>query len=516
MVGRDFRNASRRGRGYHPGMTDTRPKTQLALLSVDEMYRADALAIEGGIDGETLMEVAGKAIVDAVAERWDACPVSVLTGPGNNGGDGFVAARHLAAAGWPVMLYPMGGMDRLKGDAAIHAGRWRQETGAAPAALDDFAPDHGAIVIDCLFGAGLTRPVEGAAADALREADRSGAAIVACDLPSGINGDTGEIMGFAAKAELTVTFARAKTGHRLMPGRDLCGDVVVADIGIPDEVIEAVGPRVFDNDPALWTKTLPQPATDTNKFRRGHLQVVGGAEMTGAARLAARAARRAGAGLATILSPAAACDVYRAGDPGTLVEAVDDAAALTALLADARRNALVVGPGNGLDERTRSLALTALASGRPCVLDADALSVFRDDPTTLFDAIAGPVVLTPHEGEFARIFAVDGDKLSRTRAAAQTSGAVVLLKGADTVIAAPDAKGSPRAAINGTGIAGLATAGSGDVLAGLIGGLMAQGMAPFEAATAGAWLHGRMGETAGPGLIAEDLPEQLPAVLASL
>jgi len=335
---------------------------------------------------------------------------------------------------------------------------------------------------------------------------------VACDLPSGINGDTGAVMGFAPTADVTVTFARLKPGHLLMPGRVHCGEVIVADIGIPDAVIDRIAPQTFVNGPAVWGSCYPHPESDAHKFARGHLQIIGGAEMTGAARLSARAARRVGAGLATILSPEAAADIYRAGDPGTLVEVVDDADDLGRLLTDARRNALVVGPGNGLVDRTRELALTALSSGRPTVLDADAISVFKGESESLFAAVRGPVVLTPHEGEFARLFDLTGDKLSRAREAARISGAVLLLKGPDTVVASPDG----RAVINPTGTPLLATAGSGDVLAGLIGALMAQGMPAFEAACAGAWLHGKAGEAVGPGLIAEDLPEALPEVISGV
>ena len=432
-----------------------------------------------------------------MAGRFRGSPVHVLCGPGNNGGDGFVAARHLKAQGIAVRLYLLGSLEKLTGDAAIHAARWRDETGDAPLALNAFAPDSGDVSIDALFGAGLVRDIEGEARATLERANAG--RVVACDLPSGISGDSGAILGFAPTAAVTVTFARMKPGHLLLPGRIHCGEIVVADIGIPDTVIADIAPGTFVNGPALWGDTFPVPGSDANKFRRGHLQIVGGAKMIGAARLAARAARRAGAGLATILCPAGAADVYRAGDPGTLVEVIDDDAALEALLRDERRNALVAGPGNGIEARTRELASTALASGRPVVLDADAITVFRDDPAALFDLIKGPCVLTPHEGEFARLFdapeLLGADKLTRTRRAAAQSGAVVLLKGADTVIA--DQGG--RAAINATGGPDLATAGSGDVLAGLIGALAAQGMDVFEAACAGAWLHGKAWGMRGAG-----------------
>ena len=484
-------------------MVDHRPE----LLSVAEIYRADALAVEWGTPGEVLMERAGAAVAAAITSRFQKTrPVQVICGPGNNGGDGFVAARRLKACGWCVSLHLMGSVAALRGDAAAHAARW---TGAVTP-LEDFVPATEAIVVDCLFGAGLTRPVEGIARAALKRAER--ATIVACDLPSGINGNTGAILGFAPKANVTVTFARLKPGHLLMPGRVHAGEVIVADTGISDRVIDAIMPTTFANGPKLWGADYPILDVEAHKFDRGHVQVVGGEKMTGAARLAARSARRSGAGLVTILSPAITADIYRAGDPGTLVEEVDDVVAFRALLADGRRNALVVGPGNGVGSRTRNLARAALACGRPTVLDADALTVFQNAPDDLWAAVNGTVVLTPHEGEFGRLFAARGDRLTRTRCAADESGAVVLLKGADTVIAAPDG----RAAINQSGTPDLATAGSGDVLAGLIGGLVAQGMAGFEAACAGVWLHGCAGEAAGAGLIAEDLPEHLGPVISAL
>lgn len=479
------------------------------------MYEADRLTIERGTPGEVLMENAGKALADNVAARFPEPRVHVLCGPGNNGGDGFAAARHLAGQGRDVALYLMGEINRLSGDAAIHAARWQDETGATPGALTDCHPQGGDVVIDCLFGAGLQRDIEGDIRAVLERC--TVAHVVACDLPSGINGDNGAVMGYAPEADVTVTFGRPKYGHLLMPGRQHCGELVVADIGIPDSVIDDLGIRTYQNDPSLWSALLPTPGMDAHKFARGHLQIVGGAEMTGAARLSAWAARRAGAGLATILSPASAVDVYRAGDPGTMVEVLETGDDLSQLLSDDRRNAVVVGPGNGLNDRTRDLVLAALASGRPTVLDADALSVFKEDVDTLIGHIAGPVVMTPHEGEFARLFDMAGDKLTRARQAADACGAVVLLKGPDTVIAEPsDSDKKGRAAINTSGTPLLATAGSGDVLAGLIGALMAQGMPTFEAACAGAWLHGRAGERVGFGLIAEDLPEAVSAEISAV
>ncbi len=451
----------------------------------------------------------------------------MLCGPGNNGGDGFVIARHLEQAGWDVVVALLGAADRLKGDAALNARRWKGEVmGLAPSVLDGRA-----LVVDAIFGAGLARPLAGqalATIEAINGEAINGEAIngeavngrelpcVGVDTPSGIDGDSGEVLGAAPQCALTVTFFRKKPGHLLLPGRRLAGEVVVADIGIAESVLEAIAPETFENTPSLWRHLLPWPRPEDHKYSRGHVIVGGGAEMTGAARLAAGAALRAGAGLVTIASPPEVVPVYAVYMPGVLTVPVDDEQAFAALLADRRRNAVLLGPGYGVNEATRARVLAALGAGKRVVLDADALTVFADQPGDLFAAIAGDCVLTPHEGEFARIFpdlgGKPGGKLARARAAAAISGAVVLLKGADTVIASPGG----RAAINANAPAMLATGGAGDVLAGLIIGLMAQGMAPFEAASAAAWIHGEAASAFGPGLIAEDLAGLVPGVLARL
>lgn len=316
-------------------------------------------------------------------------------------------------------------------------------------------------------------------------------------------------MGLAAPAALTVTFFRGKPGHLLMPGRDLCGDCTVADIGIPDAVLESIRPETAENDPTLWRDLLPWPQAAEHKYRRGHVLIPGGDRMTGATRLAAQAARRAGAGLVTIVAPEKAWAIYAAGPPGLLV---DTDANWPDLIADERRNAVLVGPGSGVGEATKRHLLEACASGKALVLDADALTSFADDRNSLMSALHDRCVLTPHDGEFARLFDHDGSKLERARAAARESGAVVLLKGPDTVIAEPEG----WAVINTNAPPELATAGSGDVLAGIIVGLMAQGMAPFVAACAAAWMHGAAASAFGPGLIAEDLIDGLPTVLRGL
>jgi ADP-dependent NAD(P)H-hydrate dehydratase / NAD(P)H-hydrate epimerase len=480
-----------------------------ALLTPAEMAAADRAAIASGIAGSDLMAAAGRAVADAALARWSARPVAVLCGPGNNGGDGFVAARLLAAAGWPVRLGLLGPRAALTGDAAHHAALW-------PGAVEPLSPallDGAALVIDAIFGAGLARPVEGIARATIEALGASGIPSLAVDVPSGLDGATGEVRGAAAPAARTVTFFRKKPGHLLLPGRLLCGSLVLADIGIPAQALDAIAPRTHENGPALWLDRYPWPDADSHKYRRGSLLVLGGALMTGAARLAARAAARSGAGLVTVAAPAAAWPIYAAALAGVIVRPLHGEPDFATLLADPRRTAALIGPGAGVDDATRERALAALASGRATLLDADALTVFAGQPASLFAAIAGPTVLTPHEGEFARIFGdLAGDKLARARAAAQRSGAVVLLKGADTVVAAPDG----RAAINANAPPDLATGGSGDVLAGMIAGLLAQGLDRFMAACAGAWLHGEAARAFGPGLVAEDLIDRLPPTLRRL
>jgi ADP-dependent NAD(P)H-hydrate dehydratase / NAD(P)H-hydrate epimerase len=491
----------------------------IELLSTAEMAEADRLTIAGGVAGLALMERAGRAVADCVAAREPpGSRIVVVAGPGNNGGDGFVAARILAERGYRVRVLLLGGRERLRGDAALAAQRWQGPTeAAAPAAL---APADA--VIDALFGAGLDRPVEGAPR-AMIEAMNAGPSVYAVDLASGINGTTGAVMGLAVNAAETVTFFRRKLGHLLLPGRLHCGKIHVTDIGIPAKVLADIKPRTFANAPELWRTTFPVPQAGGHKYLRGHAVVVsGGPSSTGAARLAARGALRAGAGLVTIASPRAALPVNAAASLAVMVHPVDGARELAEFLSDPRRNVVVLGPGGGVGPEMRELVLAALAGPRAVVLDADALTSFAEAPQELFQAIGkdrkAATLLTPHEGEFSRLFRsmenIDkaGSKLERGRRAAEVTGAVVLLKGSDTVIAAPDG----RAAVTDNAPPWLATAGSGDVLAGFAAGLVAQGMPCFEAAAAAVWLHGEAGTEAGPGLIAEDLPEVLPKVYRRL
>ena len=486
-----------------------------ALLTTKQMALADRLTVASGIDGITLMENAGRPVAQAIVQRWTPRPVLVLCGPGSNGGDGFVAARRLAEADWPVRVALLVPRDSLRGEAAHHAALWRGPVEAlTPAALDGAE-----LIVDALFGAGLSRALEGPAAQMLAEAAARKITIVAVDVPSGLMGDTGASLG-AVPCVLTVTCFRKKPGHLLQPGRSLCGELVVADIGTPASVFDEVMPDTFENGPGLWADALPALRPDGNKYTRGHALLWGGWPTTGAARMAARAAARMGAGLTTVAMPEVALPVYAAALTSVVVSPVARPEDLDRLLADSRYTGLLIGPGAGIGPDTRARVLAMLQSGRPTVLDADALSTFKDDQQTLFKAIAaasaGACVLTPHEGEFKRLFEgmvnLRADKLTRARAAARASGAVVVLKGSDTVIAAPDG----RAVVNANAPPTLATAGAGDVLSGMVLGLLAQGMAPFLAAAAAVWMHGAAAARFGPGLLAEDLPDLLPAVLRDL
>ena len=508
------------------------------LLTPEEMGRADALAIAAGVPGLSLMEAAGRAVADAASDLVPSkgAAIAVACGPGNNGGDGFVAARLLREQGYPVRVGLLGSRERLAGDAAAVAGRW----GADVESLTSTTLKDADLIIDALFGAGLSRPLDGAAAEIVAAINASGKPVLAVDVPSGLDGTTGRADGAVVQATRTVTFFRMKPGHLLLPGRRLCGEVRLADIGIPRRVLEEIGTRTFANGPALWRAAYAFPSLDAHKYTRGHAVVVSGpAETTGAARLGARGALRIGAGLVTLAGSGAATAINATHCTAVMVRAIPSDGSLAEFLSDRRRNAVLIGPGAGVAAATAASVMTVLGSAAAAVLDADALTSFVLDATEapvkaaglgfvvrsadlepvkegLFEAIKvreAPVVLTPHEGEFKRLFGELSDsKLDRARQAAATSGAVVVVKGPDTVIAAPDG----RAAINDNAPPWLATAGSGDVLAGFATGLLAQGMPAFEAACAAVWLHGECANRFGVGLIAEDLPEQLPQVLSAL
>ncbi len=491
----------------------------MEVLTTAEMERADRLAIAAGTPGFALMMSAGQAIAQAAIDLVEEGSIVVVAGRGNNGGDGFVAAAELAARGREVSVILLCERDSLQGDAASAARGWKHPV----LPFNPQAIGKPALIIDALFGAGLNRPIKGEPYDMIEAINANGAPVLSIDLPSGINGTTGAVMGVAVRATETVTFFRRKPGHLLLPGRVHCGRIRVVDIGIDPQVLSEIAPQTFENVPSYWQKTFPVPQVDGHKYARGHALVVSGdVAATGAARMAARGALRAGAGLVTLASPRDALVVNAAALTAIMIRPVDNAVEFGQVLSDKRFNACVIGPGAGVGESTRDFVLTALEAKCRLVLDADALTSFAGAPDRLFEAIRGTpepqVVLTPHEGEFPRLFSDISNKhpfrskLERVRAAAERSGAIVLLKGADTVIASPDG----RATIAANAPPWLATAGAGDVLSGIIAGLLAQSVPAFEAASIGVWMHGEAAHEAGPGLIAEDLPDTLPAVFRQL
>lgn len=498
------------------------PLDPVDLLSTRQMAAADRWMTDRGTPGAILMDRAGWAVAEQ-AERMarGSGSILVLAGPGNNGGDGFVAATRLRARGAPVRVALLGAPGDLTGDCAAAARAW-------PDAVEDARTvsfDGAGLIVDALFGAGLTRPLAGEAADLVARVNASGRPVLAVDVPSGIDGNTGMAGGCAIRAAATVTFFRLKPGHVLQPGRHHCGETLLADIGIDPAVLDTLDVDVRRNVPASWIGTYPVPTTEGHKYTRGHVLVVsGGLTTSGAARMSARAALRVGAGLVTLASPTPALSVNAAHQTAVMLKACDDAPALAEILADRRRNAVVLGPGLGIGEAARTMVREVLrpnAKGEPlraAVIDADALMSFRADAAGLAALIAeapGPVVVTPHDGEFEKLFddpSLAGSRLDRAREGARRLGATMLLKGPDTVVAEPGG----RASIAGEDAPWLATAGSGDVLAGLVGGLLAQGMPAFEAASAAVYLHAAAARRIGPGLIAEDLSEAMPGVLADL
>ncbi|MDX2287852.1 MAG: NAD(P)H-hydrate dehydratase [Hyphomicrobiaceae bacterium] len=498
------------------------------ILSSQQMAAADNLAVALGMPSHVLMENAGQAVADE-AERMVApgARVVVLCGPGNNGGDGYVAARHLMVRGYDVGIVALLPRSRLVGDAATMAARWKgpvHPVGSAELARAD-------LIIDALFGTGLTRAPAGEAADLITRVNRSGRPVLSVDVPSGLDSDSGEAPGVVVFPDRVVTFFRLKQGHVTGRGAGLCRVIAVADIGIPTSAMVQLGPLVERNDPARWLGQIPVPDHTTHKYRRGHAVVVSGpAEATGAARLAARAALRIGSGLVTVASPEAALAVNAASLTAIMVRPFAGPAGLSEILADERKNVVLIGPGAGVGAETRALIDAALETSAALVLDADALTTLAVEPSAVASSLnsgasaarlggsPARIVMTPHEGEMTRLFpSLKGSRLERARDAARLSGAVVVLKGASTIIAAPSVdKGGARVVVNTNAPPWLATAGTGDVLAGFIAGLIAQGMPAFEASAAAVWMHGAAASRFGPGLIAEDLPDTLPGVLRDL
>ena len=486
-----------------------------AILTVRAMGQADAYAVQSGVSGASLMKRAGAEVVRTIVQHWSPRSTAVLCGPGNNGGDGWIIAQGLKNAGWPVRVYSLAERAALEGDAAWAARGWTDEVlDLSQCCLEDHE-----LVVDALFGAGLNRALEGEAARLAQESQTVDGVCVAVDTPSGLSGDLALPEGPVFRADLTVTFHRYKPAHLLSRGRSQCGEIVLCDIGIPDGWSHSVAPCATLNHPDLWRLPGAEVEMEAHKHSRGRLCVLaGGYGATGAARLAARAGQIGGAGFVTLLSGQGALNEIASASDSLVARAYDHDADFGVVLKEHRASAAVLGPGAGVSESLKQRVLAACALAIPLVLDADALSVFEDDPSALFQALHGQCVLTPHGGEFARLFpdltdkAHDGNKIDRTRLAAHRCGAVVVFKGADTVIAAPD--GDVRVNVHAS--PRLATAGTGDVLAGLIGAFLTQGEAAYDAASAAVYVHGDAGRRLGVGGTVETVLDRLPAALEAV
>jgi len=496
-----------------------------AILTCDQVRAAEQRAVEAGISLWALMQKAGQACADVLHAEFPVGRVVVLAGPGNNGGDAFVAAQRLRDLGRNVWLFELAPLAERteEGQNALAALTGPRQP------LEDMRLQPGDIVLDGLFGAGLSRPLAGEAAWAVEQVNASGATVVAVDVPSGVNGDSGAIDGPTIRADVTVTFCCKKPAHVLWPASDLCGEVIPAEVGFGPFVDETGAGLLQENAPTLWAGALRWPGRAAHKHQRGRLAVVsGGIAHTGAARLAAQAGLRSGAGLVTVYCPPGALMVAAASLTAVMVSSFADPEMLEAQTD--RADAVVIGPAAGVTPQTRANVETLLRAGRRAVLDADALSVFADDAKSLaLLTVEGEmvrqndglpkgafVVITPHVGEFERLrpglLAKSPSRITAAINTAAMTGCIVLLKGPDTVIASPDG----RAVVNTHATPFLATAGSGDVLAGIIGGLLAQGLDAFDAACAAAWMHGDAGLRAGPGMTAEDLDHALRETIARL
>ena len=478
------------------------------IFSIDEMIRTDTNAIASGISGETLMENAGRAVVEEITRRWQNKKTVILCGPGNNGGDGYVIARLLSDLNWPIKILSTIDPSKLIGDAKKAASKWNGEVDLI---YDIKKYPKSELLIDCLYGTGLSRTIETKIKKLIKHYNSSKSKIISVDIPSGIHGDTGQVLGAAICADLTVTFCVPKRGHFLLPGKTLCGTIIITDIGIPKNIINDIDTNVRLNLPKNWKAHLPKPKPETHKYSRGHTFVLGGSVYsTGASRLGAEAALRIGSGAVTILAESKSLDIYAYHTTSIMLKKVSQ---LESILSYKKHpKSILIGPGCGVDYHTEEYLKKILKSKTPCVIDADALTLIANKPNSFIPQLHPNCVLTPHEGEFKRLFDLSSDKITSTQISSKMTGSVIVFKGADTVICSP----SGRVCIDNNSTPWLSTAGSGDVLAGLISGLLSQGMDPFDAACAGVWIHGELGTRLGPGLISENICTGLPKLLSDL
>lgn len=487
--------------------------TSPILLSCKQMAAADAFTIKQGTPGITLMERAGRGVADVAEQVWRDSggegTVLILCGPGNNGGDGYVVARRLAMASIPIRVAQFGDLGQVKGDAVLAL----EKCPCAIEGLDGLSLAGVSLVVDALFGAGLSKIIKGAAATVIKKINKTDIPVIAIDVPSGLDGDKARAEGEVFKADHTVTFHTKKSAHLLFPGRSLCGEVHVIDIGINPAAFATLELQTYENIPELWRSHLPRHRTEHHKYHRGHVMVLGGKAPTlGACRLTSIAALRTGAGLVSLMAPKETYDIQAAALDDVMVTKMINMGTMMKALQDVRITAVAMGPGAGSNLETKKLVLKILRADRAVVLDADALTCFESASDALFNAIISPTVLTPHAGEFQRLFPdIDygDDKFSVARTAAKRSGAVVVLKGADTVIASP----CGRAAVNSNAPPHLSVGGTGDVLTGMIVALLGAGMPAFESACAAVWIHSCAADSYSLGMIASDLLKKIPQAL---
>lgn len=469
------------------------------ILSASEMSKTEAAAIADGTPAFQLMQNAGHAVAQEIMSCLEPCETLILCGPGNNGGDGFITAAQLKKNGWPVRVACLAKKSELKGLSAQAAKMW---DGPIESLNSNLSVHQTKLIVDAIFGTGFKGGLDPETLTLFEKIKARKIGVVAIDLPSGINASTGAVAAGILSAQLTVTFGRKKVAHVLHSSKFLCGRIILSNIGIGDGHVMTAQSSLFENHPALWLRDFPLPTPSSHKYDRGHALIYGGDHRPGAAILAAMAAQRAGSGVVSFATTPDMHSFYLAARASIMTDSLQDDDALKALLRDERKTALVIGCGAGTDARLEKSVMTALSFNKAVVLDGDVFTVFKDKTDKLFPALHARHVLTPHSGEFERLFpSLQGDKIAKARAAAKLSGAIVVLKGADTVIAAPDG----AAVIQHDSPSVLATAGSGDVLAGLIGGFAAQGMSSFMAASAAVWLHAEAGRKQGLGLVAEDI-----------
>lgn len=502
---------------------------QTELLSADQMQQVDRTAAISGINTFELMENAGRSVAEQVLKYEHAVsPLIVVVGGGNNGGDGYIAAELLRKTGIATTVLRVGSMpiagsdaDKAKQGYGGNLLSLASDTTQIPNKIRSTLIEC-KMIIDALFGAGLRREVTGVVASLIETINQLDCPIISVDLPSGLDGNDNIVKGAAVQATQTVTFFLAKPAHYLFPGRKLCGELIVKQIGLNEAHLSSISaPVVHRNAPKLFTIHLPMPNEKAHKYQRGHVLVRSGPiNSTGASRLSAGTALTCGAGAVTLASSDQALAVNAAHLTAVMLALCNNLADWLALLRNKNTNVAVIGPGNGIDEQIKDCVLESLKHPASLVLDADALSCWEDSPERFICALQNakaPVVLTPHSAEFDRVFRstkiVDlPSKLHQAQAAAKLTKAVVIYKGADTVIASPDG----QACINCNAPPWLATAGSGDVLAGAVASLHAQGMPLFESAMAAVWLHGEAATALGYPLTAEQLLLQMGVELSRI